>query len=73
MSEAVAFEQAMAEMTAAEACGYDAIWLAEIHFQKDRSVLAAPLTIAAALAGRTKRVKLGIAVQVLPAQSSTAS
>ena len=63
----------MAEMTAAEACGYDAIWLAEIHFQKHRSVLAAPLAIAAALAGRTKRVKLGIAVQVLPAQPSTAS
>jgi alkanesulfonate monooxygenase SsuD/methylene tetrahydromethanopterin reductase-like flavin-dependent oxidoreductase (luciferase family) len=66
MSEAVAFEQAMAEIAAAEAFGYDAIWLAEIHFQKDRSVLAAPLAIAAALAGRTKRVKLGIAVQVLP-------
>jgi len=56
----------MTEVTAAEACGYDAIWLAEIHFQKDRSVLAAPLAIAAALAGRTTRVKLGIAVQVLP-------
>ena len=66
MSETVAFEQAMAEMIAAEDCGYDAIWLAEIHFQKDRSVLAAPLAIAAALAGRTRRVKLGIAVQVLP-------
>jgi len=55
----------MTEVTAAEACGYDAVWLAEIHFQKDRSVLAAPLAIAAALAGRTTRVKLGIAVQVL--------
>jgi alkanesulfonate monooxygenase SsuD/methylene tetrahydromethanopterin reductase-like flavin-dependent oxidoreductase (luciferase family) len=66
MSEAVAFEQALAEVSAAEACGYDAVWLAEIHFQKDRSVLAAPLAIAAALAGRTRRVKLGIAVQVLP-------
>jgi alkanesulfonate monooxygenase SsuD/methylene tetrahydromethanopterin reductase-like flavin-dependent oxidoreductase (luciferase family) len=66
MSETVAFEHAMAEMIAAEDCGYDAIWLAEIHFQKDRSVLAAPLAIAAALAGRTRRVKLGIAVQVLP-------
>jgi alkanesulfonate monooxygenase SsuD/methylene tetrahydromethanopterin reductase-like flavin-dependent oxidoreductase (luciferase family) len=29
-------------------------------------VLAAPLAIAAALAGRTSRIKLGIAVQVLP-------
>jgi alkanesulfonate monooxygenase SsuD/methylene tetrahydromethanopterin reductase-like flavin-dependent oxidoreductase (luciferase family) len=65
-SETVAFEQAMAELTAVEACGFDAVWLAEIHFQKDRSVLSAPLAVAAALAGRTRRVKLGIAVQVLP-------
>jgi alkanesulfonate monooxygenase SsuD/methylene tetrahydromethanopterin reductase-like flavin-dependent oxidoreductase (luciferase family) len=49
-------------MQAAEALGYDAVWLAEIHFQKDRSVLASPLVIAAA----TRRVKIGIAVQVLP-------
>jgi alkanesulfonate monooxygenase SsuD/methylene tetrahydromethanopterin reductase-like flavin-dependent oxidoreductase (luciferase family) len=66
MSEAVAFEQALAEVAAVEAAGYDAVWLAEIHFQKDRSVLAAPLAIAAGLAGRTTRVKIGIAVQVLP-------
>jgi alkanesulfonate monooxygenase SsuD/methylene tetrahydromethanopterin reductase-like flavin-dependent oxidoreductase (luciferase family) len=65
-SEAEAFEQAMAEVAATEAYGFDAIWLAEIHFQKDRSLLAAPLAVAAALAGRTRRIKLGIAVQVLP-------
>lgn len=65
-SEAAAFEHALAEVAATEALGYDAVWLAEIHFQKDRSVLAAPLAIAAALAGRTTRLKLGIAVQVLP-------
>ena len=46
--------------------GDDAVWLAEIHFQKDRSVLASPLVIAAALAACTRRVKIGIAVQVLP-------
>src|SRR5439155_399304 len=44
----------------------DAVWLAEIHFQKDRSVLASPLVVAAALATWTRRVKIGIAVQVLP-------
>jgi len=66
MSDAEAFAESMAQMTAAEACGFDAVWLAEIHFQKDRSVLASPLVIAAALAERTRRVKIGIAVQVLP-------
>ncbi len=45
LSDADAFEQSMAEMTAAEACGFDAVWLAEIHFQKDRSVLSSPLVV----------------------------
>jgi alkanesulfonate monooxygenase SsuD/methylene tetrahydromethanopterin reductase-like flavin-dependent oxidoreductase (luciferase family) len=66
VSEAVAFQEAMTEVATAEACGFDAVWLAEIHFQKDRSLLSAPLAVAAAIAGRTRRVKLGIAVQVLP-------
>lgn len=50
MSETLAFDNAMAEMTQAEALGFDAVWLAEIHFQKDRSVLASPLVIASAIA-----------------------
>src|SRR5213596_819112 len=66
MSETVAFAESMAQMKAAEDLGFDAVWLAEIHFQKDRSVLAAPLVIASALAACTRRVKIGIAVQVLP-------
>ena len=53
-------------MTAAEDLGFDAVWLAEIHFQKGRSVLSSPLVVAAAIAARTRRVKIGIAVQVLP-------
>lgn len=53
-------------MKAAEDFGFDAVWLAEIHFQKDRSVLSAPLIVASALAACTRRVKIGIAVQVLP-------
>ena len=42
------------------------MWLAEMHSAPERSVLAAPLTIASAIATRTKRMKIGIAVQVLP-------
>ena len=66
VSEAAAFDESLAQMKAAEDFGFDAVWLAEIHFQKDRSVLAAPLIIASALAACTRRVKIGIAVQVLP-------
>ena len=66
MSEATAFEESMAQIRAAEALGFDAVWLGELHFQKDRSVLASPLVVAAAIAACTRRVKIGIAVQVLP-------
>jgi alkanesulfonate monooxygenase SsuD/methylene tetrahydromethanopterin reductase-like flavin-dependent oxidoreductase (luciferase family) len=66
MDEAQAFDESLAEMTAAEALGFDAVWLAEIHFQKGRSLLASPLIIATAIAQRTQRVKIGLAVQILP-------
>ena len=66
VSEAAAFDESLGQMKAAEDMGFDAVWLAEIHFQKDRSVLASPLVVAAALAACTRRVKIGIAVQVLP-------
>ena len=65
-SHADAFDQALEQVDAAERWGLDAMWLGELHFAPDRSLLAAPLTIAAALAGRTRRIKLGLAVQVLP-------
>ena len=42
------------------------MWLAELHFAPERSVLASPLILAAAIAARTKRMKIGTAVQVLP-------
>lgn len=66
MDDAQAFDESMAEMVAAEELGYDAVWLAEIHFQKGRSLLSSPLVVATAIAARTRRVKIGIAVQVLP-------
>ena len=66
MAEATAFDESMAQMRAAEALGFDAVWLGELHFQKERSVLASPLVVAGALASCTQRIKIGIAVQVLP-------
>src|ERR1700740_3806578 len=42
------------------------MWLAAIHVNPDRSVCSAPLTLAAAIAQRTRRMKIGTAVQVLP-------
>jgi alkanesulfonate monooxygenase SsuD/methylene tetrahydromethanopterin reductase-like flavin-dependent oxidoreductase (luciferase family) len=65
-SEAAAFRQSFEQVDAAEAWGLDAMWLAELHIAPYRSVLAAPLAIAAAIAARTSRMKIGTAVQVLP-------
>jgi alkanesulfonate monooxygenase SsuD/methylene tetrahydromethanopterin reductase-like flavin-dependent oxidoreductase (luciferase family) len=66
MDEAQAFDESLAQVAAAEELGFDAVWLAEIHFQKGRSVLSSPLVIATAIAARTRRVRIGIAVQILP-------
>jgi alkanesulfonate monooxygenase SsuD/methylene tetrahydromethanopterin reductase-like flavin-dependent oxidoreductase (luciferase family) len=66
LTEAQAFQESFEQVDAAEAAGLDVMWLAELHNAPDRSVLAAPLTIASAIATRTKRMKIGIAVQVLP-------
>ena len=60
------FDEAMAQIDAAERWGLDVMWLAEIHFAPERTYLSAPLPIASAIAARTKRMKIGIAVQVLP-------
>src|SRR5215472_12708974 len=65
-SDADNFAEAFAQIDAAEDLGLDVMWLAELHFDPQRSVLAAPLTIASAVAARTRRIGIGIAVQVLP-------
>ncbi|HTV87975.1 MAG TPA: LLM class flavin-dependent oxidoreductase [Stellaceae bacterium] len=65
-NDADAFEQGFQQVEAAERWGLDVFWLAEIHQQAARSVLSAPLNVASAIAARTKRIKIGTAVHVLP-------
>ena len=65
-TEAEAFTESFEQVDAAERAGLDVMWLAELHTAPERSVLAAPLNIASAIATRTRRMKIGIAVQVLP-------
>ena len=60
------FRLAMEQVDAAEEWGLDAMWLAELHFAPERSVLSSPMILASAIATRTKRMKIGTAVQVLP-------
>jgi alkanesulfonate monooxygenase SsuD/methylene tetrahydromethanopterin reductase-like flavin-dependent oxidoreductase (luciferase family) len=65
-SDADTFAEAFGQIDAAEELGLDVIWLSELHFDPQRSVLSAPLSIASAVAARTRRIKIGTAVQVLP-------
>ena len=66
VTDAEAFTQSFAQVDAAERWGLDVIWIAELHFFPERSVASAPLLIASAIASQTRRIKIGIAVQVLP-------
>src|SRR5258708_30487529 len=61
-----AFEEAVDIVDGAERWGLDVMWLAELHFDPLRSVFSSPMCIATAIAARTKRIKIWVAVQVLP-------
>lgn len=65
-SQAQAFEESFAQVDMAEELGLDAVWLAESHFNPVRAVVSSPLIVASAIAARTKRLKVGTAVHILP-------
>ena len=65
-SQGAAFEESFAHADLAEEYGLDAVWLAESHFNPDRSVLSSPLILASAIAAKTRRIRVGTAVLVLP-------
>ena len=65
-TQAQIFKDSMELIQAAEDSGSEGVWLAEYHFDPGRSVLSAPVTVAGAVAARTKKVKIGLAVHVLP-------
>ncbi len=50
----------------AESLGFDVAWLAEIHFGAAFSLLSNPLMVVPAIAQRTRRIRIGTAVTLLP-------
>ena len=64
-SENEAFKESFRLVDEAEELGVESVWLAEYHFNPGR-VLASPVTISSAIAGRTQRIRLGTAVFLLP-------
>src|SRR2546426_10406369 len=65
MTDREAFAECFALVDAAEALGVNSVWLAEYHFSPI-SVLSSPITIASAIAARTQRIRIGLAVVLLP-------
>ena len=65
-TDAEAFREGFDHARLCEDVGLDSIWLSEFHFMPDRSVLSSPIVVAGALAQCTKRVRIGMAVYVLP-------
>src|SRR5262250_1342434 len=72
-----AFAEAMDIAEIAETHGLDGVWLAERHFAMHRrptdpmgagipSIASVPLVLAAAIAGRTRRLRVATGVSVLP-------
>jgi len=60
------YEDTMMQMQHADSLGLDVAWLAELHFFPTFSIMPSPLLVASALAQRTHRLRLGIAVNLLP-------
>jgi alkanesulfonate monooxygenase SsuD/methylene tetrahydromethanopterin reductase-like flavin-dependent oxidoreductase (luciferase family) len=65
LSDAQNYRRTLDHIVAAEALGFDTIWLTEHHFTDD-AYLPSLLTMAAAVAVRTTRVTIGTAVLLLP-------
>ncbi|MGO9603002.1 MAG: LLM class flavin-dependent oxidoreductase [Candidatus Binataceae bacterium] len=60
------YRDLIAEAVAADRLGFDTIWLAEVHFAPHFSVMPAPMMLHAAIAERTERLRLGLAVNLMP-------
>src|SRR5438067_1169711 len=61
-------EELLEQAELADRLGFHTLWISEIHFQPEFSALAAPYVVLGAIATRTQRLRLGVAVNILPVQ-----
>jgi alkanesulfonate monooxygenase SsuD/methylene tetrahydromethanopterin reductase-like flavin-dependent oxidoreductase (luciferase family) len=59
------YAECMEEIEESERLGYEGVWLSEHHFVDD-GYLPSPLVVAAAVAARTERMRIGTNVLLLP-------
>ena len=65
-TDSARYDDTIAQAQLADELGFDAVWLAELHFSRQFSVMPAPLLVGSAIAATTKRIKIGTAVNLLP-------
>ncbi|MEM8497140.1 MAG: LLM class flavin-dependent oxidoreductase [Pseudomonadota bacterium] len=65
VSREQSYKDHLEHIIAAEALGFDSIWLTEHHFQTD-GYTPSPLVIAAAIGAATKRLRIGTNLALLP-------
>ena len=65
-SPAQRYADTISQAQLADRLGFDAVWLAEVHFNPRFSVLPAPLLLGAAIAQSTERLKIATAVNLMP-------
>jgi alkanesulfonate monooxygenase SsuD/methylene tetrahydromethanopterin reductase-like flavin-dependent oxidoreductase (luciferase family) len=67
--ESQRYQDILAQIELGDEVGFDTVWLGELHFGRNSSILASPLMLLAVAAQRTKRIRLGTAVTLLPLHS----
>ena len=60
------YDEALATFEAAEQLGFDVGWVAQHHFKAAAGFLPSPFPFLAAVAERTKQIRLGTSIVVLP-------
>jgi natural product biosynthesis luciferase-like monooxygenase protein len=60
------FRKIIDQVAYGEEIGFDSVWLAEHHFHAFAGIFSAPTVIGASIAQRTKKMRIGTAVLLLP-------
>ena len=63
---AMRFRTVIDQAAYGEEIGFESVWLAEHHFHPFAGIFSAPPVIGAAIAERTRRMRIGTAVLLLP-------
>ena len=66
--ERVLYHQALDQVELADQLGYEYVWAVEHHFLKEFADRPAPEVLFGAMSQRTKRIRIGHAVVLLPPQ-----